>query len=394
MQPRRLLFALTFVAAAMFSAHAQQNRLITPGDNLVAEGIPPIPASLADEVQRYTVSRPALLADWHPGRREMLISTRFGNTAQIHQVKNPGAARTQLTFFDDPITRATFDAEEARYFIFLKDVGGNEFAQLYRFDLSTGRETLLTDGGRSQNGDVIWNRKGNQIAYASTRRNGTDRDVYVMSPSRPADNRLVLQGTGGGWYPLDWSPDDSQLLVLEYISVTKTVLWLVDAATGGKRPLTDPNERVAWSNSEGTRSQFSRDGRTVFVTSDKDSEFQRLGEIDVASGQFTALTAGFAWDVEAFDVARDGKTVAFVVNEGGISKLHLLDTVVRSSRPISSVPAGVISRLRWHSNGRDLGFTLATARGPSDVYSVDAITGAVSRWTDGELGGLIASVLI
>ena len=31
-------------------------------------------------------------------RREMLIGTRFADTAQIHIVKMPGGARTQLTF--------------------------------------------------------------------------------------------------------------------------------------------------------------------------------------------------------------------------------------------------------------------------------------------------------
>ena len=61
--------------------------------------------------------------------------------------------------------------------MFPRDVGGNEFAQLYRFDVANGRVTLLTDGGRSQNGGVTWNRAGDRIAYGSTRRNGRDRDL-------------------------------------------------------------------------------------------------------------------------------------------------------------------------------------------------------------------------
>ena len=111
-------------------------------------------------MRRYTESRPANFADWHPTQREMLISTRFGNTAQVHQVKLPGGARTQLTFFNEPIGGATFEPVQGRYFVFGKDVGGNEFAQLYRYDVADGRITLLTDGGRSQNGGGVWSTQG------------------------------------------------------------------------------------------------------------------------------------------------------------------------------------------------------------------------------------------
>jgi dipeptidyl aminopeptidase/acylaminoacyl peptidase len=382
--------AFALVASAAYTPTAQQPRTLTPGDNLVVEGIPPIPTTLVDEVQRYTESRPARFADWHPVRRELLIATRFGNTNQIHHVRTPGGTRTQVTFFNEPVTFASFEPGDGRYFVFARDVGGNEFSQLYRYDFATGRTTLLTDGGRSQNGAVVWNRRGNRIAYFSTRRNGTDRDIHVVDPSNEKTDTLLVQGTGGGWWtPLDWSPDDSRLLVEEFVSVTRGALWMVNAANGQKEPLTDPGAQVSWSSG-----RFSRDGRGVYVLSDKDSEFRRLGYLELGSGRFTPLTAEFPWDVEMFDLAKDGRTLAFVVNEAGISKLHLMDTATRRSRPAAGVPAGVIATLRWHANSREVAVSIASARSPSDVYSVDAGTGAVSRWTEGELGGLVASDLV
>ena len=38
-------------------------------------------------------------------------------------------------------------------------------------------------------------------------------------------------------------------------------------------------------------------------------------------------------------------------------------------------------------------FSMASARSTSDVYSLDATSGAVARWTESELGGLVASDL-
>ena len=66
---------------------AAQSNEIVPGDNLVIEGVPKIPATLAEEVSRYTDFRYAGLSSWHPIRREMLIGTRFADTQQVHLVR-------------------------------------------------------------------------------------------------------------------------------------------------------------------------------------------------------------------------------------------------------------------------------------------------------------------
>jgi dipeptidyl aminopeptidase/acylaminoacyl peptidase len=378
--------ALVLMLAA--APAAAQSKSVPPGDALVIDGVPPIPASLAEDVRRYTESRPASFADWHPERREMLIATRFGNTPQIHHVRQPGGARTQLTFFPEPIGTATFEPQQGRYLVFGKDVGGNEFVQLYRYDVADGRITLLTDGGRSQNGGVTWATRGNRMAYASTRRNGADRDIYVMDPADRNTDRALLQVTGGGWFPVDWSPDDTKLLVAEFVSISKSTLWIVDTATGQKDALTDPKEQASY-----TAAEFSADGRGVYAASDKGSEYQRLGYIDLASKSFTPLTTDVKWDVEDFDLSDDGRSIAFSINEAGVSKLHLLDTVSKTTRPVHGAPQGVLGALRWHRNSREVGFSMNSARSTSDVYSVDATTGAISRWTEGELGGLVASEL-
>jgi len=385
-RPCRLFVWLLLMAGAV---HAQQAPTLAVPDNLVIDGIPAIPAGLPADVRRYTEARAATLSDWHPTRREMLISTRFGNTAQVHVVRMPRGARTQLTFFDEPVGGASYQPKTGRYFVFGKDVGGNEFVQLYRYDLGDGRVTLLTDGGRSQNGGVTWNRAGDRIAYGSTRRNGADRDLYVVDPVNPSSDHRVLEVTGGGWSVLDWSPDDRQLLVIQYLSVNQSYLWLVDAATGAKTALVPPDaDTVAYGGAE-----FAADGRGVYFTSDKGAEFQQLTYLDLASKARTPLTATIPWDVDEFDVSPDGRQVAFVTNEAGIAKLYLLDAATRRYRLVPGLPVGVLGGLRWHHNGRDLGFTLGTPRFPGDVYSIDARTGALTRWTESELGGLVAAEL-
>jgi len=371
------LLAVTLVAA--------QGDTVQPGDNLVIEGVPPIPASLAATVARYTDFRSAGLQDWHPAKREMLISTRFADTTQIHRISMPGGARYQLTFFPDRVAGGRYQPKTGDYFLFAKDVGGGEWFQTYRYDFSTGNITLLTDGGRSQNGLGVWSNAGDRIAYSSTRRNGKDRDIWMMNPADRATDRLLLQVEGGGWGAADWSPDDKQVVVAEGISVNESYLWLVDAASGEKKLLTPKGGalKVAYGSAV-----FSKDGKGLYVTTDKDSEFQRLAYIDLATGAHTYLSSHINWDVDEFELTDDGKTIAFVTNEDGIGVLHLLDTATGKEKPAPKLPAGSVFGIEWHRNNRDLAFHLASARAPADVYSVDVSTGKVDRWTFSETGGV------
>jgi dipeptidyl aminopeptidase/acylaminoacyl peptidase len=377
-----------FVAILLFAASVAMAQnggaSLAPADNLVVEGVPSVPASLVEDVRRYTEFRAAALSSWHPVKREMLISTRFGDTAQVHQVKFPGGARTQLTFYPERVGGASYKPKTGEYFIFNKDIGGNEFFQLYRYDLSDGNVTLLTDG-KSRNTGGTWSNGGDQLVYTSTRRNGKDADQYIINPSDPATNRLLLQVDSGGWGTSDWSPDDKKLLVNEFISANESYIWIVDAATGEKMLLTPKggSEKVAYGGAG-----FSRDGKGVYVTTDKDSEFQRLAYIDLATKQHTYLTDHIKWDVDEFVISRDGKQIAFVTNEDGISRLHLLDTKSRKERVVPNLPIGIIGGLDWHENSRDLGFNVNSARSVTDVYSLDTKTGKVERWTESETGGL------
>jgi dipeptidyl aminopeptidase/acylaminoacyl peptidase len=357
---------------------------IVPNENLVVEGIPKIPAALAEGADRYTNFRGASLDSWDPLRREMLISTRFADTNQIHLVKMPGGARTQLTFYPDRVSTAQYSPARSDFVVFSKDVGGGEFYQLFAYDLSSGEVNLLSDG-KSRNTDAAWSYAGDKLVYGSTRRTGDDVDFWEVEPANPKSDHLLTQLQGGGWSALDWSPDGGRILAKEEISANESYLWTVDARSGAKTLLTPKGSGVKISYGLG---QFTKDSKGAYVTTDKDSEFQRLAYIDFSTMQPTYLSGGIPWDVDEFDLSYDGATLAFVTNEDGFGVLHLLDTNTRQEKPVPALPKGVISGIRWHKNNRDLGFSLSSSSSSSDVYSLDVQSGKLERWTFSETGGL------
>lgn len=345
---------------------------------LKADGVPAIPQTLADATRPYMEYRTAAFQGWNPRDGSILITTRFGNTAQLHRVNAPGGARTQISFEADRIVAGRWAPKRGDALVVQKDVGGDEFFQLYT--LRDGRLSLLTDG-KSRNELGALSDDGALVGYSSTRRNGADADLYVMNPRDPKSDRLVAQVKGGGWQIAGFSPDNRRAVVIEYVSITNAPLWLLDIGSGKMTPIGDHRRPVAHGDAA-----FAPDG-TLWATSDKGSDFLRLGRVDVKTGRFTPLAGQTQWDVDSFAVAPDGSFVAYVVNEAGRSRLNVLDVKSGTVRSVDALPIGVLYDLDIATDGR-IGFTLSSNRAAADAYSVDPQSLALTRWTVSETGGL------
>ncbi len=377
---RSMIPLLLILGSSPALAEEAETREVAKPAALVADAIPPVPAELAAVTRPYMEFRTASFSDWDRQDRSMLITTRFGNTAQLHRVARPGMARAQLTFEDEPVPGASVSPGKGDVTIVQKDQGGDEFYQIYRLD--RGRLIRLTDG-KSRNSIGAWTMDGARVGYSSTRRNGTDTDLYIVDPRDPKTDRLVAQVKGGGWNFASFAPGGMQALVVEYVSVNKSNLWLIDVVSGTMTALGDHKAPIAYGNAK-----FAPDGR-LWVTSDEGSDFQRLGTIDLKTGRFTARGPATPHDVDSFDIAPDGSFIAVETNVDGASQLTLFDTASGAVRAVKT-PLGTISGLAVAPWG-EIGFTLASAKSPADAWSADPKTLAIARWTTSETGGLDAA---
>jgi dipeptidyl aminopeptidase/acylaminoacyl peptidase len=305
----------------------------------------------------------------------------------MHQVDTPSGMRSQLTFFDEPVAQAVVPpVPGADAFVYLRDVGGSEFYQLFRYDLAEGTSTLLTDG-RSRYTEPVFSSAGDKVAYTTTERNGRDWDIHVQD--RDGSTVVALETDGVGWYVQDFSPDDARLLVSRYVSINESYLYELSLADGSLTPLLD--EGVTASVGQAA---YGADGATVYFTSDLGAEFLRLHRLSLTDGRLDVLTGDIAWDVEAFAVSGDGGHLAFTVNEGGYSRLYVWRLPDRVQVALPEMPAGIVSELMFHPDGDRLGFSLSRPTAPTDVYSIDLAGRSLARWTRSETGGLDADGFI
>jgi dipeptidyl aminopeptidase/acylaminoacyl peptidase len=407
--PERLaalpILALVLVVSASFT-QAQQRTATTlrrESGNLVLEGIPPHDAQLAEKLARYQNGRNARFLDWLPDGA-MLIATRFGEADQVHRVATPLAAREQLTFHAEPVPEAHAPrVPSADGFVFLRDRGGDENFQIYHYRTSDKSTRLLTDG-KSKNGSPVWSNDGKRLAFYSTARDGVSYDIYIVDVDANTAPRLAVAARDHLWEVLDWSADDTRLLLRNYISINESYLFVADVATGTLTPLEGEvdEKRAQRSRNRGksndrigiSEAEFAPDGRGVYLVSDEESEFAKLRYYDPVTRDKRIVSPDINWDVTDFAVSADGRFVAYVINDDGRSRLTVLDNQMKLELAPPGVPDGDVANLKFDAAGKRLAFSAASAQSPRDAYVYDLSKNTLERWTRSEPGPVDTSTFV
>ena len=386
---RNILSALLLLLLPLPGVTSETTERTVNSGQLILQDVPEIPTALAARLHQYQNTRSARFLGWTEDGKGMYIRTRFDDINQIHLVSEPGGARRQLTWFEDP-TGQVERRSDGRELAFTMDRSGSEFDQIYLFDPETATTTLLTDG-KSRNRVIRWSRDGKRLAYQSTRRNGSSNDIWIMDPDHPKDAELLFEASDGDWWgPTDFSEDGKYLLVQQYIKVTDSRIYLLDLNSREMRIVAGNAENPTANRAAG----FDRHGKGFYLVTNARGMAAELAWKSFQPGaEIEYISTRIPWDVSDFALSDDGRRAAFVTNEGGVSRLYLLNTRTRRYTLIDSMPLGLIFGLEFHPDNRRIAMSLNTARTPSDVFVMSlgrSATDARSlrRWTSSEVGGL------
>jgi len=357
--------------------------------SLLESRMPEVPSELRARIEQYQNSRSATALDVTADGGQILIATRFASTNQLHVVEQPLGMRAQLTFGNEPVNSARFVPGNPRAVLYLQDVGGGEFHQVFRLDRQTGRSELLTDG-KSRHEGLIVSPDGTHFAYSGTGRNGKDTDVYVAQTSSPREARRVTEREGT-WQPVEFSRDGKRLLVGQFRAIDDSDLHLYDVQTGEMRQITPREGKGSVEDAA-----FSADGKSVFLVTDRYSDFNSLYRIDLSrtGAKPEPVAPQIKWDVEGLAIAPDGTHLAFAANEEGWSRVYLLDLRSGRADPLD-LPRGIISKLQFPERRGDLLFIGAqSGRSPNDVWSYSLKQRKLTRWTRSEPGPVDAASFV
>lgn len=357
-----------------------------PNKNIEALGVPPIPASLAREVQPYNSPYGLPVAGWNPVKHEIWLKG-LSSVTWISRVATPGATpETSSIYIQSSGIYDIYFQPQGKYLAYTRDANGNESFQLYLYEISARSTTLLSDG-KSRNTEPVWSNAGDKIVYSSSPAGAEGVSLRLLNPFDPKTDRLLEKSSGSYLKAYDWSPDDKTVVYCDFSSNTASSLWLADVGSGKNVLLSEKSDKPELYDFP----QFSKDGKGVYVVTDHDSDFRRLAYIDLASRKISYVPSPAQWDVEEFQLAPDGRNVAFITNEEGLSKLHLFDLLDSKEHEVPQLPVGIISDPKWNGDSTDVAFNLKSPRSPIDVYSVNLRTAKVELWAKSVTNGVDTS---
>jgi dipeptidyl aminopeptidase/acylaminoacyl peptidase len=425
---RRSALTLLFIGLGCAPLHAQQAY-----SALERDGVGAPDAAVSATLPRYLQSRSASFVDWLLDG-SMLIATRFGETEQIHRLRQPLDMREQLTWAPDGVAAGAARPYASDAFAYLAPLRGGEGSQLLLQRLADHALTALTDGSH-RDAAPLWAHDGRRIAFASNRRNGIDVDIYVLDTAEAgATPRLVVGGAGNHWRAYDWSIDDKRLLVGRELpggnlpggeplagsgaagSKPESELYIAQvdsgeisavsfatadgaASAGGSRRKQAPKTSAAGTAIHVHDALFASDGRGILLltrqtapgtaaTSATTGQFQRLAYVDSDGHNWRELSTDASHDVERFDRSVDGRYVGYAINDAGGSRLMLIDQQRKLDLKVTAVPAGIISAMKFDPGGKRLALTIESIHSPRDVYVLEPETQVLTRWTQSEVGPL------
>lgn len=355
-------------------------------ESIRAEDVPPIPSSLSTALNRYQNIRSASFEDWDDTRgRAMYVTTRFADTPQVHHVAVPGAARRQLTFFNERVLNVSARPKHDQ-FLYAMDEGGAENYQLFLQDRAGGEPRRITDG-KSRNIAPAWSPSGELLAWSCNARNGRDMDLYLAAPADTHFQRRFKE-VSGQWTVADWSPDETRVVAEEYVSDNESYIHIIEVSSGQTTTITPRRASPTAEPVFSSEPKWSQDGKSIYYITDQGTEFRRLLRHDLVAGSDTAITANIPWDVESYDLSDDGQIVALVANEDGIDVLHGYSAATGQEFPVRRFPRGQISGPKFRKDSHELGLSRSSTQEASDAYSVLIDNVGLDRWTESETGGL------
>jgi len=320
------------------------------------------------DVMRYLLVRGPGAAALSPDGEYVAYRDTVTGKPQLWVVPAAGGLPRQLTF-GRGVTFHRWHPQGAGI-LYATDRDGNERESytLISVDGTQEREVIGYHDAFIRFGDFAPN--GEQIAFSSTARNGTDFDVYLGDVATGEYER-IFEGSFGN-YAQAWQPNGSNLIVTEVRGEDAQDVYLLGTRSRQKVPLFVPEVASAYGDFA-----WLPDGSGFYLATNQDREFAALAFYDLDYGELEIVDAP-DWDVSDVTLFGDGRYLAWTVNVNGYDELRLLDRETGEEIAAPNLPPGVYS-----VSGADHAPVIAIGvngpRNARDLFTFDVEAGRLTQ---------------
>ncbi len=371
----RALAATALLAICLMSCAAARSTVVLDrqGGTLHFSDMPAPEPQITRRLARAQRWRGSRFLGWLPGGG-MLIDVHDRGRHMLGRITSPGSMPATLAAPPGRIPWAIAPRVGTRLLYAQRSTRGTEW---YVIGPHAAAHTLVS--GQPVIGLPVWSTHGRRIAFLGATPDGDREAVYVTDAVPAGLARLVVGGLAGRWRLLDWSRGGRHVLLKNDVGPDDESLYLGRIADGQLRRLPIPAARIR-------SARFAPGGAAIDFVSNQDGRYERLLQLDDASGRVRALSARASWSVGPFAASPNGHYIAYTLDDDGHSILHVVN---RRLQLDVAVPwrqhDGVIDNLQFDS-GHRLGFTFESGWQPPEAYVYDVRRGLIRRWTRGTPG--------
>jgi dipeptidyl aminopeptidase/acylaminoacyl peptidase len=334
---------------------------------------PPLDPEVSSRIQTMLDVRAPGLGMVSPDGRRLYFGWSITGTPAVWRLDGPKAFPVQMTGGDDR-TSVVDVTPDGRFLVLSRDHGGQEDPGLYLQPVDGGAPRVIQHVPKSRAFYGFTSADSRWIYFAA---NDVKPDSYaVYRYDVPAGKKEVLFSQDGLWEIADYREETGETKLLLQKATGALSSEVYEWGTQGRslKPLLGQGEATEYAVS------YAADPSELLVSTNKLGDFRRLYRWK-ASGGFTPVTADLKMDVAAFSIDPARKHVYYTLNDGGYTRLRVLDAVTLQPAPFPEMKdADHVFAGKATRDGRYVTLGVETSRAPRTSYVYDWETKSLTQW--------------
>jgi dipeptidyl aminopeptidase/acylaminoacyl peptidase len=323
-----------------------------------------------EELLEYLKVKSAYQSQAVPGTDKFTFISKLTGIPQVYTLNEAQQPIPYVKLSDRPLS--IHHSPNGCKSVIGMDQDGNEKQQIYLYDNETNEVELIVFSPSHFHYIGGWSHDGNNILYSSNRRGPGFFDVFVYDIVEKKSKEVFRYD--GNCRPLEWISIESVLIQIQETNIDSGI-YSVNINTNEKVRIGDDRKSARY------QSLITKNGQKGYLLTDLGSDTLYLGCFSLESpALFEKLVYFEKWDIEEIAVSPNEEWIAFSLNEGGISKLWLYNSLTNQKLNIGIIYEGVIESLSW-LNENEFVFVFKSPTMPGDIWKFSCLTNKVERQT-------------